>query len=726
MHGNTAFSRTLLSLIIFCSPVLLLYVAAGAEPGDTVSSPISGDEDWSHHDFWQTTNGKPVSDGWQFADGVVSLVTPGKGGSIVSRPLPPHFELSWTWRIEKGVNSGLKYRVRRFGNSLFGNHYLGLEYQIIDSRPADTSAGSTAAIYGLVPPIAEKTLHPPGEWNTARIVAIGDHVEHFLNGKLVAAANTTGPAWETAIALSKFSGSTGFGQPREGDRIMLTDHGGRVTYKDFHFVPHPSPSPEVAHLPGPFLANATRNGWATSDSVVIWTRTTKHREMLVDGLPFVSVPPTEAARLAKLDDAQRLLALQLPPGATLEDMFGACPGTSGRVRLSYYPDQQRHKIRHAPWKITSVESDFTAQWHLEGLTPNTRYVTVIEAQTPDGKPSSVLLGGFRTSPNSHQAEPLRFCMTTCHDFLRRDDGLNGHTIYGALEKLAPDFIVHAGDIEYYDQPDPWALTTQLMRFKWARLFALPANRHFYNHTTSYFIKDDHDTLADDCWPGQTYGAVSFEEGAKLFNEEQFPSRHPRYANIRWGRDMEIWLLEGRDHRSPNTALDGPEKSILGIPQRTWLFETLAASKANFKLVFSPTPIVGPDRSGKRDNHANTAFSWEGQELRERLSQIPGVIVFCGDRHWQYASVDETGLWEFGCGPGSEKHQLGWKAGDTRPKHRFLRVAGGFLSGELVPSIGKNKPSLTIRHLSVTGEEASRFVFPQPSSKANRSHSQAAD
>ncbi len=217
-----------------------------------------------------------------------------------------------------------------------------------------------------------------------------------------------------------------------------------------------------------------------------------------------------------------------------------------------------------------------------------------------------------------------------------------------------------------------------MRFKWARIFSLPVNRDFYSRTTSYFIKDDHDTLANDCWPGQTYGAVSFAEGVRLFNDEQFPSRDPRYAHIRWGRDLEIWILEGRDYRSANTA------------------------------------PVGPDRAAKGDNHANEVFAWEGDELRTRLSAIPGVIVLCGDRHWQYASAEpESGLWEFGCGPGSEKHELGWKPGNERPEHRFLRVAGGFLSGSLAYPT-PDQPRLTLCHRDVAGEEQSRFVFPQPS------------
>jgi alkaline phosphatase D len=687
--------------------------SGGPRAGDQAVVPEP--DDWGRRTFWRTTNDQPVSAAWQFADGEIVLETPGKGGSIVSPPLPAHFELSWQWQIEKGVNSGLKYRVRRFGPALFGNQYLGLEYQIIDSPPGDTSIGSTAAIYGLVGPTADKILHPPGMWNTSRVVAVGDRVEHFLNGKFVASARTVGPAWETAVALSKFSGSSGFGQPRSGDRVMLTDHGGRVRYRGFHFEPRlPPPADGTAGM-GPFLANGSRNGWADQTSIVIWSRTTRWPTMLMDGRTFVAISTAEAGRLSKVRDPAALLAAQLPAGATLDEMQGACPGAAGRVRLSYYPEQQRHRIRHAAWITTAADQDFTAQWKLDGLKADTRYVTVIEAQTPDGEPSAVMLGGFRTPPPRPQAAPLSFCITTCHDFIRRDDGAAGHKIYRAMKQLAPDFVVHAGDIEYYDKPDPWGLTKELMRFKWSRLFALPSNRDFYARTTSYFIKDDHDTLADDCWPGQTYGAVTFAEGAGLFNNEQFPSRNPRYAAIRWGQDLEIWLLEGRDDRSPNTMPDGPEKSILGQRQKTWLFETLERSDASFKLVFSPTPIIGPDRAGKRDNHANDGFDWEGAEVRERLAAVPGVIVCCGDRHWQYASVDPgTGLWEFGCGPGSEHHQLGWKPGDERPVHRFLRVAGGFLSGELrtADGGGGGGPTLTLRHRSVTGEPQSQFVFPQ--------------
>ena len=81
-------------------------------------------------------------------------------------------------------------------------------------------------------------------------------------------------------------------------------------------------------------------------------------------------------------------------------------------------------------------------------------------------------------------------------------------------KQDPDFYVHTGDIEYYDKQEPWAMTEELMRFKWDRLFALTLQREFWKQNTSYFMKDDHDALRNDAYPGMSYGTVSWEEGTR--------------------------------------------------------------------------------------------------------------------------------------------------------------------------------------------------------------------
>jgi alkaline phosphatase D len=701
-------------VILFFSVTRLgLSIAAAQESADppTANNTTS---DWHQKDFWECLDKNASADSWEFVDGEIRLVRPQGGkGSIVSGPLPSNFELSFEWKIESRTNTGLKYRVRKFGS----RHY-GIEYQIIDDKPTDSGKGSTASIYDLFEPSPSKTLNPVGQWNSAKIIANGTNLQHFLNGKLVSSTATVGPVWDASFAVSKFWGLKGFGQPHTDDRIMLTDHGGRAAYRNFRFTALDGRQSSVDNTSsGPFLANGMRNSWADQTSIVLWTRTTRNQQMNTDGRKFRVISKGDANQLSKTNDAAHLLAAQLPEDAVLDDMFGACPGSEGEVRLTYFPELQRRTLKRTDWKRTTAAEDFTSQWKLEGLKPGTRYAAVVEARATAGKlPTAVIRGRFETAPAGNSQKNIKFCMTTCHDFIRRDDGLRGHRIYPAMAQINPDFVVHAGDIEYYDKPDPWAMTLELMRFKWARIFALPSNRQFYQNTTSYFLKDDHDTLKNDCSPGQMYGSVSFERGVQLFNREQFPSRDPRYQTVQWGKDLQVWFLEGRDFRSPNNLPDGPDKTILGVEQKNWLFETLDASEARFKLVFSPTPIVGPDRANKKDNHANVIFAHEGNELREKLALYDGLIVFCGDRHWQYASVDATTeLWEFGCGPGSEKHQFGWKPGDERPVHRFLRVAGGFLSGEI--KYTNKKSQLTLHHHKVNGEVVSEFQFPIKTDKA---------
>ncbi|NNM29774.1 MAG: alkaline phosphatase, partial [Akkermansiaceae bacterium] len=162
--------------------------------------------------------------------------------------------------------------------------------------------------------------------------------------------------------------------------------------------------------------------------------------------------------------------------------------------------------------------------------------------------------------------------------------------------------------------------------------------------------------------------------------EQIPQSAKPYRTFRWGRHLQVWFPEGREYRSPNTMPDGPEKSILGAEQWQWLEKTMAASDAAFKLFVSATPVVGPDRANKNDNHANEGFAHEGRRLRKFLSGVPGCFVINGDRHWQYHSVDpETGLHEFGSGPASDRHAGGWKAALQPEWQDFLRIKGGFLS-----------------------------------------------
>lgn len=82
----------------------------------------------------------------------------------------------------------------------------------------------------------------------------------------------------------------------------------------------------------------------------------------------------------------------------------------------------------------------------------------------------------------------------------------------------------------------------------------------------------------------------------------------------------------------------------------WFKSTVERSDATFRILISPTPIVGPDRVTKNDNHANAGFKHEGDLIRKFIARQKNMYVICGDRHWQYISKHpETGVIEFSCG-----------------------------------------------------------------------------
>jgi len=79
-----------------------------------------------------------------------------------------------------------------------------------------------------------------------------------------------------------------------------------------------------------------------------------------------------------------------------------------------------------------------------------------------------------------------------------------------------------------------------------------------------------------------------------------------------------------------------------------------------------------------------------------------MYVICGDRHWQYVSVDaKTGVREYSCGPASNEHSGGWSNDEKLPEHRYLNVIGGFLA--VIVGRSEGKPTLAFRHYGVDGD-----------------------
>ncbi len=434
------------------------------------------------------------------------------------------------------------------------------------------------------------------------------------------------------------------------------------------------------------MANGVKTGEVTDTTAIIWTRLTQNPEANFDGTPFL------------LETTPGRKSRHYPDLTTME---GSVAGAPGELRLTYWPESRESAKRSTKWQAVHPEGDFIHQFQLENLTPGSRYRLLAEGRPHGtGKVTGRVEGAFTTAPAADDPARVSFTVVTGQEYTRRDHP-KGHKIYPLMQRLELDFFVHTGDIEYYDKPGPYGDNVELARFKWNRIYALPHQRSFHNHTASYFIKDDHDTLKNDCWPEQTYNNLTWEQGLALFRE-QVPMGEKTYRTIRWGKDLQIWLVEGRDFRSPNTMRDGPDKTIWGEEQKQWFFETVEASDATFRVLISPTPVVGPDRGKKNDNHANKGFTHEGNELRTFISRQKNMFVVCGDRHWQYVSEDpNTKVREYSCGPTSDAHAGGFRKEDESPMHHYLNIKGGFLS--VVIERVNGQPQAVMTHYSVDGD-----------------------
>lgn len=187
---------------------------------------------------FENGNGGDAAEGWQVKDGVIHLQKgegAPKGGNLYSRLEYANYRLSFDWKISKGGNNGIKYRVHKYGGS-----WLGCEYQLYDDvgkKISPTSRTSTASIYALYPPDGAKKLKTAGEeFNTSTIIVEGDRVEHWLNGDKVVEALTGSDEWRKRVAGSKFKSKMNFGEQEFG-RIMITDHNDEVWIRNLKIEP---------------------------------------------------------------------------------------------------------------------------------------------------------------------------------------------------------------------------------------------------------------------------------------------------------------------------------------------------------------------------------------------------------------------------------------------------------------------------------------------------------
>ena len=419
-------------------------------------------------------------------------------------------------------------------------------------------------------------------------------------------------------------------------------------------------------------------------------------------------------------------------------------GIEGWALFEVADNDEFASSRKTDWIEASPYSDFIVKRKIGGLKPATRYHYRLHYGPEKDDARSSEAATFRTLAGADIAAPYSFTVVTGMNYsffhytgssrVGPYEGPDKHLGYPALAsilKLRPDFFVGTGDNVYYDHPGHRgrAQSRHEMRKKHHEQYSQPRFLDLFRQVATYWMKDDHDHRFDDSdavnavriraakqldyYPrtdiheGESGSgfAPSHLLGLDLFRE-QLPVVDPAerdpvtYRTHRVSRDLQVWLVEGRDYRSPLDQPDGPRKTIWGPEQKAWLLRTLKDSNATFKLLLSATPMVGPDSSSKRDNHTNfNGYRHEGDGFFEWLaaSDISGdeFFIACGDRHWQYHSIRPDGYEEFSSGALVDANAiLGSFPGDpntTDPEGEIEQpfhspeASGGFLVISVVPT-----------------------------------------
>lgn len=164
-------------------------------------------EKWRSPNKDKEGNYSPVGRAWSLEDGKLRLdfskkgtLKDGKklrGGHIETKKDYFNFELKFEFNIKYNNNSGIKYRVK---------NATGFEYQIIDdANYRDNSVSHrTGELYELVEEETPRIVKSAGDWNTGRIIANGNTIEHWLNGQKVFTLEYGSEDWKARFEDSKY------------------------------------------------------------------------------------------------------------------------------------------------------------------------------------------------------------------------------------------------------------------------------------------------------------------------------------------------------------------------------------------------------------------------------------------------------------------------------------------------------------------------------------------
>jgi hypothetical protein len=179
---------------------------------------------------WRTYGKKP-QDSWEVLFGQLHCKSKAtKRADLMTVTQYDNFELQFDWKVEKGANSGVVWRVIETSGA---SYETGPEYQLIDDEGYPEKLEEwqkSGADYGMHPPMVLASK-PAGEYNHTKLIVNGAHVQHWLNSRKVADFELWSDDWKELKSKSKWKDLANYGMAQKGF-IALQDHGGGIYFKN--------------------------------------------------------------------------------------------------------------------------------------------------------------------------------------------------------------------------------------------------------------------------------------------------------------------------------------------------------------------------------------------------------------------------------------------------------------------------------------------------------------
>lgn len=307
-------------------------------------------------------------------------------------------------------------------------------------------------------------------------------------------------------------------------------------------------------------------------------------------------------------------------------------------------DADFRRVRRVPGPVVTPASDFTGTIPLHGLPSGTDVHYRIRAvDLHSGRvTSAATVGRFRTAPGHR--DDVRFLWSG--DIAGQGWGVNpeygGFRIADAMRARDADFFLCSGDTVYADGPvqesvalpdgSTWRnlviaektkVAETLDEFRGQFRYNLMADnwRAFLAETPQVGQWDDHE-VTNNWYPGEILEDARYTEkrvdvlaarARRAYHEYVpvaaiSPDREGRvYRVINYGPRLDVFVLDMRTHKDPNTAdtESSGDGGVLGHRQTEWLIDELRRSRATWKVIAADLPIglIVPDGSAAQEGIA---------------------------------------------------------------------------------------------------------------------------